>query len=98
MPGCGDESRRRDPAACPALRPDGVLAPRRRALTIGLVLLVTLIAFELLAVSTVMPEVAADLQGIALYGWVFSAFFLANLVGITVAGSVLDRGGWRPRS
>ncbi len=34
----------------------------------------------------------AELHGLALYGWVFSAFFLANVVGIVLAGSVLDRG------
>ena len=35
---------------------------------------------------TVMPVVARDLHGLALYGWVFSSFELASLVGIVVAG------------
>jgi len=60
-------------------------------LTVGLVLLVTLVASEALAVATVMPKVEADLGDIALYGWVFSAFFLGNLVGIVVAGQACDR-------
>jgi MFS family permease len=60
-------------------------------LTVGLVLLVTLVASEALAVATVMPKVEADLGEIALYGWVFSAFFLGNLVGIVVAGQACDR-------
>jgi hypothetical protein len=34
---------------------DGLWSPNRRALTIGLVLTITLVAFEALAVSTVMP-------------------------------------------
>jgi MFS family permease len=60
-------------------------------LTVGLVLLVTLVASEALAVATVMPKVEADLGDIWLYGWVFSAFFLGNLVGIVVAGKASDR-------
>ena len=72
---------------------DGLWSPRRRALTIGLVLTITLVAFEALAISTVMPVVAAELGGLDLYGWVFSAFFLGNLVGIVVVGGLIDRGG-----
>src|SRR5205085_11334483 len=33
------------------------------------------------------------LGGVALYGWVFSAFLLADLVGIVVAGELADRFG-----
>lgn len=72
---------------------DGLWSPRRRALTVGLVLTITLVAFEALAVSTVMPQVARELGGIELYGWVFSAFFLGSLVGIVVVGGVIDQRG-----
>jgi len=72
---------------------DGLWSPHRRALTIGLVLTITLVAFEALAVSTVMPQVARELGGIELYGWVFSAFFLGSLVGIVVVGGAIDRRG-----
>ncbi len=64
-----------------------------RPLTAGLALTVTLVAFESLAIATVMPLVAADLGGVALYGWVFSAFFLGNMVGIVAAGELADAGG-----
>ena len=73
-------------------------SPRRRALTLGLVLNVTLVASEALAVSTVMPIVAKELGGLDLYGWVFSAFFLGALLGIVVAGILIDRGGLAGRS
>ena len=66
---------------------------RWRGLTVGLVLNVTFVAFEALAIATIMPLVADDLGGIELYGWVFSAFLLANLVGIVVAGEFADRFG-----
>jgi len=75
----------------------GVWAPERRALAFGLILTITLVAFEALAVSVALPIVANDLNGLALYGWVMSVFFLGNLVGIVVAGRQIDaRGPARP--
>jgi MFS family permease len=72
---------------------DGVFASGRRALTVGLVLTITLVGFEALAVATVMPDVSEDLDGISLYGWAFSGFFLGNLLGIVEAGYQSDRRG-----
>ncbi len=72
---------------------DGLWRSDRRALTTGLILTITLVAFEALAVSTVMPIAAQQLGGLELYGWVFSAFFLGALIGIVVVGGVIDRGG-----
>nr|WP_066068830.1 MFS transporter [Frankia sp. EI5c] len=67
--------------------------PRLRSLTIGLVSTVTLIAFEAMAVITILPEVAEDLSGLSLYGWTTSGFFLGLLVGVVLAGSETDRTG-----
>ena len=72
---------------------EGLWSPGRRGLTIGLVFTITLVAFEALAVSTIMPKVAEELHGITLYGWVFTAFFLGSLLGIVLVGSLIDRGG-----
>ena len=77
----------------PSAAPGGLWAPARRRLAVGLVLTVTLVAFESLAVSTVMPLVARDLGGLKLYGWVFSGFFLGSLLGIVLAGQAADRHG-----
>ncbi|MCU1452427.1 MAG: arabinose efflux permease family protein [Acidimicrobiales bacterium] len=71
----------------------GVWAPQRRRLTAGLVLTITLVAFESLAIATVMPRVEEDLGGLSLYGWVFSGFFLASLAGIVITGQLSDRRG-----
>jgi MFS family permease len=71
----------------------GPFDPAYRALTIGLVAIVTLVAFESLAVVTVMPEVEADLGGLAWYGWVTTAFFLGTMTGIVFAGGQADRHG-----
>jgi MFS family permease len=80
---------------------DGSMAtsPRRepaadhRALTVGLVAMVTLVAFESLAVITILPAITDDLGGIAWYGWVTTAFFLGTMIGIVFAGEQADRHG-----
>src|SRR5579859_237394 len=74
-------------------RVPGLWAPQRRALTAGLVLTVTFVASEALAVVTVMPVVARDLGGLRLYGWVFSGFMLGSVIGIVLAGREADRRG-----
>lgn len=72
---------------------ESIFSGHRRALTVGLLLAITLVAFEALAVATVMPRAEQDLGGIALYGWAFSGFLLASIVGITWAGEQADRHG-----
>ncbi len=75
------------------MRHEGLWSPRHRTLTLGLVLTITLVAFEALAVATIMPIVAAELGDSALYGWVFTAAVLGSLVGIVVVGGLIDRTG-----
>jgi MFS family permease len=74
-------------------RENGLWAPQTRALTLGLVLTITFVASEALAVVTVMPVVARDLGGLRLYGWVFSGFMLGAVIGIVLAGREADRRG-----
>ncbi|HEY8516527.1 MAG TPA: MFS transporter [Candidatus Binatia bacterium] len=74
----------------------GVWDRSRRALTIGLVAVVAFTAFEALAVATVLPVTVREIGGLHLYGWTFSAFMLANLVGIVAAGGASDRSGLTP--
>ena len=75
---------------------DGLWVPARRAMTIGLVLLVTLVAFEALAVNTALPEASKELGGLGLYGWVFSGFMLATVASIAVSGRAIDERGLHP--
>jgi MFS family permease len=70
-----------------------LLAPGTRALTVGLILTITIVASESLAVITVMPVVARDLGGLRLYGWAFSSFMLSSVIGIVAAGRATDRRG-----
>ena len=71
----------------------GAWAPERRLLTVGLIGLVTAAAFEGMAVPTILPALVGELGGLDLYGWAFSAFWLTNIIGITLAGSDADRRG-----
>src|SRR5437762_7310435 len=68
-------------------------APEHRALTLGLVLTITFVASEALAVAPAVPVLARELGGLRLYGWVFSAFMLASLVGVVLAGRAADMRG-----
>ncbi len=70
-----------------------VWSPQHRWLTLGLILLTLGPAFEGLAVATILPKIVANLGGLDLYGWAFSAYMLATLVGLTLAGSEADRRG-----
>jgi MFS family permease len=55
------------------------------------VLAITFVAFEALAVAAILPVVGRHLGDLRLYGWVFSAFLLASVVGIVLAGTLADR-------
>ncbi|MGG1658198.1 MFS transporter [Brevibacillus sp. NRS-1366] len=70
-----------------------IFAPRYLALSIGIILAAMTIGFEGLAVTTVAPAIAGDLQGIHLFGWIFSAYLLAQIVGTLVIGRQIDRKG-----
>lgn len=74
----------------------GALSTRYRAVTLTLVTLVTIIAFEALAISTVMPRVAQALDVGGDYGLVFSFMFTTQLLGIVVANPWIARSGPLP--
>ncbi|MBV8362231.1 MAG: hypothetical protein JO189_30505 [Deltaproteobacteria bacterium] len=48
--------------------------------------MLVVVAFEGLAVATIMPIMVGALCRITLYGWGFSGFILDRLVGTVVAG------------
>jgi MFS family permease len=82
-----------DAAPCGPREMQSVLGPDYRALTIGLLAVVSLIAFEAMAVATAMPVAVRDLGGLRFYALAFSAFLTTSLVGMVVAGDVSDRRG-----
>ncbi|GHE97018.1 MFS transporter [Amycolatopsis deserti] len=72
---------------------EGVLSPRYRARTVGIVLTVGLVALESLGVATILPDISRLLGGLGSYGWALAALMLANIVGTVLAGHAADRGG-----
>lgn len=72
-----------------------LFGPDRRATTTGLVLLISLIAFESMGVGTAMPAVVADLGAVSMYGWPFVAFTAAAVLGTVLGGRWCDRAGPR---
>ena len=73
----------------------GIWDPAHRRTTAGLLTLVTLIAFEAMAVGTAMPTAVTELDGLAWYGWPFSAFLVASVIGMVIGGEAGDRRGPR---
>ena len=75
---------------------EGLLSPSLRATTIGVLALVSLHAFEALALTTVMPTIARELHGDSLYAMAFTATLAAGIVSIVWSGNLADRRGPRP--
>ncbi len=63
---------------------------RRRVITGGVMLAMFLAALDGTVVSTAMPTVIAQLGGLEVYSWVFSAFMLASTVSAPVWGRLSD--------
>ena len=72
------------------------MGPAYRLLTVALLALVTIIAFEAMAISTAMPRVAQDLDAVRSYGLAFSVMLTAEMLGIVLAGVWSDRSGPLP--
>lgn len=66
-----------------------------RSTSIGILVLITFVAFEALAVATALPTAATHLHGLAHYGWAFTGFLAANVLGMVASGQVSDTRGPR---
>lgn len=72
-----------------------LFGPHRRATTVGVILLISLIAFESLGVGTAMPALIADIGTVALYPWPFILFMAAGVAGTVLGGRWCDVKGPR---
>src|ERR1700754_543512 len=79
-----------------APKTEGILAPPYRAATIGMVALISLIAFEALAVTTAMPTVARELNGLKAYALAFGGVLATSVIGMALSGRWSDRKGPAP--
>ncbi|MET9829766.1 MFS transporter [Streptomyces sp. NPDC006385] len=77
----------------PRATEETVLSRSYRALSVGIVSVVLLIAFEATAVGTAMPVAARELDGVPLYAFAFSGYFTTSLFGMVLAGQWSDRRG-----
>lgn len=77
-------------------RPGSLLDPAYRLQVIGLVVVITVVAVEAMSVATVMPTVARALHGLRYYSWGFTAYLLADVIGMVDAGRRCDRHGPGP--
>jgi MFS family permease len=66
-----------------------------RTTSIGLLIVITMIAFEAMAVTTALPTAARELHGLAAYGWAFTGFLVASIVAMVASGEVCDQRGPR---
>ncbi|MBB5935246.1 MFS transporter [Streptomyces zagrosensis] len=82
-----------DLSAEPAADERTVLSRAYRALTLGIISVVSLIAFEASAVNTAMPVAAESLNGVELYAFAFSGYFTASLFAMALSGEWCDRKG-----
>ncbi|MFI6604581.1 MFS transporter [Nonomuraea sp. NPDC050536] len=74
--------------------PPRIFGPAYRTATVGILLVVTLIAFEGMSVSVVMPAISRELHADSVYGLSFSAFLIASLFANVVSGLWSDRRGY----
>ena len=72
-----------------------IFSPAYRVTTLGVLILMTIIAFEALAVATALPTAARSLHGLASYGWAFTGFLVTSVVGMVVSGMYSDLHGAR---
>jgi MFS family permease len=81
------------PAVAP-VRSD-LFGPSRRTTTVGVLLLISMVAFEAMGVGTAMPALVADLGALALYAWPFVTFMAAGVFGTVLGGRWCDLAGPR---
>lgn len=68
-----------------------VLSSRDRSLAIWAALIALFLgALDALVMSAAMPSIVAELGGLPLYAWVYSAYFLARAVSLPVFGKLAD--------
>lgn len=66
-----------------------------RLTTLGILICMTIMAFEAMAVATALPTAARSLHGLAAYGWSFTGFLVASVIGMVAAGMYADLRGPR---
>ena len=74
----------------------GVFSPAHRLISVAVIAMVTIVAFEFMAIATAMPAAAEELEAVRSYGLAFSVMLTGQLLGIVLAGVWSDRSGPLP--
>jgi MFS family permease len=69
---------------------------QNRTTTIGILMVITMAAFEHLGVGTAMPRMLAELGGNDLYSWPFTTFLAGSVMATVLSGRLCDRLGPGP--
>ena len=76
---------------------DTVFTTSERRLTIAGVMVVFLLsALDQTIVSTAMPKIVSELNGLTLYAWVTTAYLLTSTVAVPIWGKLGDLYGRKP--
>ncbi len=74
---------------------DGLFTPQYRRVSVAILLMVALSAFESLAAIAALPEIAADLGKVNLLPWVVTAYLVSATIASVAAGPFVDSLGVR---
>lgn len=70
--------------------PRSILSPQLLPASIAIFTTVAIVAFEGLAITAALPDLAAELGNVTLLPWVITTFLLASAVATAVTGSFVD--------
>jgi EmrB/QacA subfamily drug resistance transporter len=68
----------------------------QRLITLGVMFSLFMAAMETTVVATAMPTIVAQLGGLDIYSWVFSAYLVASTTVVPVVGKLSDTVGRKP--
>ncbi|HLT97676.1 MAG TPA: MFS transporter [Acidimicrobiia bacterium] len=70
--------------------PRSILSPQLLPASIAIFTTVAIVAFEGLAITAALPEVAGDLGNVEFLPWIITSFLLASAVATAVSGTLID--------
>ena len=76
--------------------PGFVKTRARTLIMIGLSLGMLMASLDQTVVGTSLPKIVGELGGMSLFSWLFTAYMLAEIITIPIAGKMSDRVGRRP--
>ena len=82
-------------SAAPRRASASIFGEQYRTASVAILIIITLIAFEAMAVSAALPTAAREVHGLRFYGWAFTGFLLASVVGMVLSGQLCDQVGPR---